>query len=121
MKADKHFQKGERFERSQMKLDPVEDSEAVIESCYMAAHNYLLAGAEWRGFTHPQSHAHSENAGLLNREVKAPQEVQDAWVLLDKMRPGHIYGSRSGGTEGAEARKAFKTIKDWAEEARPHP
>ncbi|GEM_PF-3300629 len=45
MNADKHFQKGERFERSQMKLDPVEDSEVVIEGCYMAAHDYLLAGA----------------------------------------------------------------------------
>ncbi len=121
MNADKHFQKGERFERSQMKLDPVEDSEVVIEGCYMAAHNYLLAGAGWRGFTHPQSHAHSENAGLLSRQVKAPPEIQKAWNRLDAMRPGSVYGSRSGGMEGAEARANLKIIKDWPEEARPRP
>lgn len=121
MNAAKHYQKGLRFDRSQLKLDPIEDSEALVESCYMAAHHFLLAGAEWRGFAHAQSHAHKDNAGLLSRQAKAPQAVQDAWSLLDNMRPGSIYGARSGGAEGPEAQKALKTIKDWAEEARPHP
>jgi hypothetical protein len=86
----------------------------------MAAHHLLLAGAEWRGFAHAQSHAHKDNAGLLSRQVKAPLEVQKAWNRLDAMRPGSIYGTRSSGTEGAEARADVKIIKDWAEEARPH-
>ncbi len=120
MNAEKHYQKGLRFERSQLKLDPIEDSEALVESCYMAAHHFLLAGTEWRGFAHAQSHAHKDNAGLPGRQVKAPLEVQRAWSLLDNMRPGSIYGARSGGVEGPEARKALQTIKDWTEEAHPH-
>lgn len=121
MKADKHFQKGERFERSQLKLDPAEDAEVLIESCYMAAHHYLLAGLEWRGIAHPQSHAHKDNAGLLSRHAKAPLEVQDAWKLLDDMRPGSIYGTHGDAASAIQARTALKTVRDWTEVAKPHP
>lgn len=61
MKAGDHYQKGLRLEEGQHQLDVVTAVELVIEGCYMAAHHYIEAGAEWLGVPHPQSHAHKDN------------------------------------------------------------
>ncbi len=118
MKAEKHFQKGSRFERTQAKLELEEDWETIIEACYMAAHHYIEAGSEWLGVTHPQAHAHRDNIALL-KQASAPSEVQDAWRNLELLRPGSIYGSHISGTGSSEARDALKTIKEWVETVHP--
>jgi hypothetical protein len=120
MNAEKHFQKGARFERTQAKLELADDWETIIEACYMASHHYIEAGAEWLGVPHPQAHAHRDNISLL-KNANAPSEVQDSWRNLELLRPGSIYGSRTSGTGSTEARDALKLIKEWAEKARPSP
>ena len=119
MKAEDHFQKALRFDEGQSQLDPTHHSELIIEGCYMAAHHYIEAGAEWRGIAHPQRHAHKDNIRLLN-QAGAPEAVSEAWRNLESLRPGSIYGGHINGTSSAEARKALKTIKEWAEAVRPH-
>ncbi len=118
MKAEKHFQKGERFEQAQARLDPAPDWESIIEICYMAAHHYLIAGVDWRTGTHPSTHAHSANANLL-KQLGAPGEVQKAWDDLDVLRSGGVYGARTNGVASAQARSCLAIIKVWVEAARP--
>jgi hypothetical protein len=121
MKADTHFEVGGNLDADQSVLDPAKNWRLIVEGCYMAAHHYLLAGAEWRGVSHPQNHAHAANAGIL-RKAGAPAEVQNAWQHLDyDLRPGRVYGRQLNGTASAEARDALKLIKDWAAAARPSP
>ena len=67
MKAEAHYQKGQRIAAAQAKLDPATDWESIVEECYMAAHNFVLAGAEWLGVAHQQSHIHRQNIGLVQR------------------------------------------------------
>jgi hypothetical protein len=120
MKAEDHFQKAQRLEKGQHQLDPVHYGELVIEGCYMAAHHYIEAGTEWRGVSHPQAHAHKDNVRLL-KQANAPNTVQDAWRTLETLRPSGIYGKEPDELAGAKAQAALQVIKDWAEEARPHP
>ncbi len=120
MNAEKHFQKGTRFERTQAKLELADDWETIIEACYMASHHYIEAGTEWHGVAHPQAHAHRDNISLL-KKANAPSEVQDAWRNLELLRPGSIYGSHTTGTGSSEAREALKLIKEWVEKVRPSP
>ena len=120
MKAEDHFQKALRLEEAQQQLDVVMAVELVIEGCYMAAHHYIEAGAEWLGCPHPQSHAHKDNIRLL-RQAKAPQVVMDAWNVLDVLRPGGIYGKQPDQDAGPKAQDALRVIKDWAESVQPHP
>ena len=44
MKPEAHFDKGKRLAAAQVKLDPATDWETIVEGCYMAAHNFVLAG-----------------------------------------------------------------------------
>jgi hypothetical protein len=119
MKAEKHFEVGGNLEADQSVLNPAANWRLIVEGCYMAAHHYILAGAEWRGIAHPQSHGHAANAGIL-RQAGAPPEIGDAWHKLDyDLRPGQVYGRQPDGEASEEARAALKVIKDWAEEARP--
>ncbi len=119
MNAEKYFQKAQRLEQGQSQLDPVHYGELVIEGCYMAAHPYIEAGAEWRGIPHPQAHAHKDNTRLL-KQARAPDAIQDAWRTLETLRPGGIYGKEPDKSAGATAQAALQIIKDWAEGARPH-
>ena len=96
MKADDHFAKAERMAATQAKLDPATDWESIIEGCYMAAHNYVIAGVEYCGISHPQSHKHAANAQLL-RQANAPDEVKAAWDALERLRNGNVYGGRTNG------------------------
>ncbi len=57
MKADVHYDKAEKIATSQSTLNPVTDTESIVELCYMSAHHYILAGTEWAGTAHFQSHA----------------------------------------------------------------
>lgn len=118
MKADAHYAKGQRLDATQAKLDPATDWESIIEGCYMSAHNYLLAGAEWLGFVHAQSHMHRENANLL-KKASAPQQVREAWDRLEVLRAGNVYGARTNGIASADARNRLRIIADWA--AMSHP
>ncbi len=69
MKAEDHFQKALRLDAGQSQLDAAHYSELIIEGCYMAAHHYIEAGAEWRGIPHPQAHAHKDEIrGCSNRQ-----------------------------------------------------
>ncbi len=120
MKAEDHFQKAVRIEEGKNQLDPGLYGELIIEGCYMAAHHYVEAGAEWLGVPHPQSHAHKDNIRLL-RQAKAPQVVIDAWNDLDVLRPGGIYGKQPDPMAGPQARTDLKVVKDWVETVRPHP
>lgn len=118
MKAETHFLKGERMAMTQAKLMPTPDWESIVENCYMAAHNFILAGAEWAGVTHPQSHKHTANAGLL-RQAAAPQSVQDAWNQLDVLRAGNVYGGQTNPAAGDEARQYLARIQQWATAKKP--
>lgn len=120
MNAEKHFQKAQRLEQGQNQLDPVHHGELVIEGCYMAAHHYIEAGAEWRGVAHPQAHAHKDNTRLL-KQANAPDSIQDAWRTLETLRPSGIYGKEPDESAGATAQASLQVIKGWTEEARPHP
>jgi predicted nucleotidyltransferase len=79
MKADAHYDKAERLADAQARLDPTQDWELIVEGCYMSAHNFVLAGSEWVGVSHSQSHMHKENVRLL-KQAAAPAAVQDAWT-----------------------------------------
>ena len=118
MNADRHFEKGEAFEASQAKLDSASNAELVVDGCYYAAHHFVLAGTEWRGVAHKQSHPHGKNPELLN-DAGAPEAVSDAWDALERLRSGYVYGGRTAGTGGADARDALATIKTWVTAARP--
>jgi len=118
MNADAHVEKAERFEAAQAKLAPATDWELIIEGCHMAAHNYIVAGAEWGGVPHPSNHAHAANAGLLLRSG-APAEVQRAWREMDGQRSGRVYGKQPNGVQSGEVRDRLRQIKDWATAARP--
>lgn len=118
MDPEKHFQKAQRFEATQAKLDPATDWETILDGCFLAAHHYLMAGFDWHGQPHPSTHAHSANPRLL-RQVGAPDEVKKAWEDLDRMRSGGVYGGRSNGVASAEARAALNFIKAWVQAARP--
>jgi hypothetical protein len=100
MKAEAHYQKGQRLAATQAKLDPATDWESIIEGCYMAAHNYVLAGAEWLGQAHQQSHKHQQNPRLLT-QAAAPKAVRDAWESLDILRAGNVYGGHTNGAASA--------------------
>ena len=117
MKAEDHFQKALRLDAGQNQLDPTHYSELIIEGCYMAAHHYIEAGAEWRGIAHPQSHAHKANTKLLTQS-SAPQPVYNAWHDLEVLRPGGIYGKVPDEGSGEKARAGLQLIKDWAEARR---
>jgi hypothetical protein len=118
MKAEAHFQKGKRMATAQAKLDPATDWESIVEGCYMAAHNFVLAGAEWLGQAHQQSHVHRQNVGLLQRSG-APQPVRTAWDRLEVLRAGNVYGGHTNGTASAEARDRLQVIQGWATALRP--
>lgn len=107
-----HYAKGERLAAAQAKLDPATDWESIVEGCYMSAHNFVLAGAEWSGISHSQSHMHKENVRLL-KQANAPQPVREAWNSLDIARAGNVYGARTNGVASAEARAHLQTIWDW--------
>jgi hypothetical protein len=62
----------------------------------------VLAGVEWMGANHSQSHMHKLNVHLLN-QVGAPQTVRDAWEKLEVLRVGNVYGARTNGTASAQA------------------
>lgn len=113
MNADAHFDKARRLAAAQTKLDPTTDWESIVEGCYMSAHNFVLAGVEWSGASHSQSHMHKFNARLLN-QVGAPQPVRQAWDNLETLRAGNVYGARTNGTVSAEARDHLKVIEVWA-------
>lgn len=110
--------KGERLAAAQIKLDPATDWESIVEGCYMSAHNFVLAGAEWSGTSHSQSLMHKENVRLL-KQANAPQPVQDAWDKLEILRAGNIYGSRTNGVASAQAREYLRIIRDWAVSLHP--
>lgn len=118
MKPEAHFDKGKRLAGSQAKLDPATDWESIVEGCYMAAHNFVLAGVEWMGASHSQSHMHKFNARLLD-QVGAPQSVRDAWDKLDASRAGNVYGARTNGTASAQARAYLAIIEAWADGLHP--
>ena len=118
MKAEAHYQKGQRMAAAQAKLDPATDWESIVEGCYMAAHNFVLAGAEWLGVAHQQSHKHQQNTGLL-QQCGAPQAVRDAWGRLEVLRAGNVYGGHTNGVASAEARDEMQTIRIWATGLRP--
>jgi len=118
MKAEQHFQKALRFEKTQSGLEPATDWESIIELGYMAAHHFLIAGADWRSGTHPSTHAHGLNPKLL-RDLNASAEVQKAWSDFDVLRSGNVYGGRTNGAGSAQARLCLKIIKEWAEAAHP--
>lgn len=118
MKADAHHAKGGRLAAAQAKLDPATDWESIVEGCYMAAHNFVLAGTEWLGISHSQNHMHKENVRLL-RLANAPQPVREAWNSLDILRAGNVYGARTNGVASAEARTHLQTIRDWAASLHP--
>lgn len=118
MKADVHFDKGERFEQAQTRLIPATDWELLIEGCYQASFQFILAGAEWCGVRHSDNHPHAEASGLLTRS-SAPSEVLRAWTDLERSRSGRVYGKQTDGVESASARARMAVIKDWAIAARP--
>lgn len=84
----------------------------------MSAHNFVLAGVEWMGASHSQSHMHKFNARLL-KQVGAPQPVQSAWEDLEILRAGNVYGARINGTVSAQARSYLKLIENWASALHP--
>jgi hypothetical protein len=118
VKAQAHFEKGERLATTQAKLDPATDWESIVEGCYMGAHNFVLARAEWSGASHPQGHMHRENVRLLTR-AGALQSVKDAWDGLEILRAGNVYEGRTNGTSAAEARRLLQIVRDWAAAQRP--
>jgi hypothetical protein len=113
MKAEARFQKGERMAAAQTKLDPATDWESIVEGCYRAAHNFVLAGGEWLGQAHQQSHVHRQNVGLLQRSG-APQPARTARDRLEILRAGNVYGRHTNGTAAAEARERLQVIQVWA-------
>jgi hypothetical protein len=118
MKADVHFAKGERFEQAQSRLIPEFDWELLIEGCYQASFQFILAGTEWRGTRHSDNHPHAEALGLLTRS-SAPSEVLGAWSGPEKSRSGRVYGKQTDGVESVAARARMAVIRDWASAARP--
>ena len=118
MNAEAHYQKGQQLAATQAKLDPATDWEGIIEGCYMAAHDYVLAGAEWLGQAHQQSHEHQQNPRLLT-QAAAPKAVRDAWESLDILRAGNVYGGHTNGAASAEARLDMQTTVNWATGLRP--
>jgi hypothetical protein len=113
MKADVHFDKGERFEGAQAKPAPATDWELIMEGCYLAAFQFSLAGTEWRGVRHSDNHPHAETLGLLTRAGAQP-EVLAAWSGLETARSGRVYGKQPDGAQSGLARTRLQTIKDWA-------
>lgn len=118
MNAETHYAKGERMEASQAKLDPATDWEAIIEMCYQAAHQYIMAGAAWRGVAHVSNHAHAANLKLLDK-VGGAEAIKDLWRDLEKQRIGRVYGKQTDGVESALARDRLENIRQWAASTRP--
>jgi len=105
MKAEVHYDKAQRLSQTQAILDPAQHYESIVELCYMSTHHYILAGTEWVGTPHHQSHAHRDNARLL--KAAAPQAILDAWNDLEKYRAGYIYGAKDDITVCNDARQAL--------------
>lgn len=118
MKADAHLAKGERIAATQAHLDPATSWESIVELCYMSAHHLVLAGTEWAGVTHAQSHAHRENVRLL-KQAAVPLAVADAWDRLETLRAANVYGAKTNGTASAQARVYLQTILDWTRASHP--
>lgn len=118
MKADAHLAKGERLAATQAQLDPATSWEGIVELCYMSAHHLILAGSEWAGTAHAQSHAHRENVRLF-KQAAAPSEVAEAWDHLETLRAGNVYGAKTNGTASSQARAYLQIIADWAHSLRP--
>jgi len=112
MKADVHLAKAERMAATQAKLDPAIDWETIVETCYMSAHHYILAGTEWAGVSHLQNHLHSMNPTLL-QQANAPTEVNAAWSKLEQLRAGNVYGAKTSGTASDDARASLQIIDQW--------
>src|SRR5690349_14099768 len=90
VKAERHFAKGEAFERQQAKLDETTDVETIVESGILAAHHFICAGADWHGQAHPSTHSHGRNPALL-KSSGAPSGVELAWGALERLRGGSVY------------------------------
>ncbi len=118
MKADAHYDKAERLADAQTRLDPAQDWELIVEGCYMSAHHFVLAGAEWAGASHSQGHMHKDNVRLL-KQAGASQPVQDAWNQLEILRAGSVYGARANGTASARARDGLRAVREWATNLHP--
>ena len=118
MNAERHFEKAEGFDRSQGKLDAADDAELIVEGCYFSAHHLIVAGTEWRGVPHSQSHPHGQNLALL-KHASAPMDVLNAWSTLERLRSGSVYGGKTSGTTSGDARRALAAIRGWTTAGKP--
>lgn len=70
MKAEDHLQKGQRLEEAQQQLDVTTAVELMIEGCYMAAHHFIEAGAEWLGFHIPKATRTRTTSGYSDKQKR---------------------------------------------------
>ena len=114
MKAEVHYAKAQRLNAAQLMHNVTPDWEAIIELIHLSAHHYVLAGTEWAGVQHKQSHPHSNNQAIL-KQANAPSEVQNAWFSIETLRAGNSYGAKSDPQAGSDARKEIAIIAQWVD------
>ena len=56
MRPERHLKKAQRYENTQEKLDPKDDWETIIETCYGAALNYIAYYCQIRFKEHMDTH-----------------------------------------------------------------
>ncbi len=112
MKADKHLESAEEFEKDAIKLNenPPLHYRGIISCIFHAIHHYIAHGLEKRGIAHTDKHA---GVSRLLRE-KNYEEVANLFTKMDSLRHGRVYGSKGNGETVKLAFEILDEVKKWA-------
>jgi len=109
LKAEGHLKKAKKIEKSAEKLDPEADSELIIEGLYGAAHHYIAYALQTMHDEH--SDKHSQDPVFLKKY--GYHDIRSKFEVLDSLRAGNFYGSRTNGERIRKAKQLLIEIKEW--------
>ncbi|MFQ6057228.1 MAG: hypothetical protein ACE5KE_09425 [Methanosarcinales archaeon] len=114
MKKERHLEKAKRIEASIKNLDEEEDWELIVEGVYGAALNYIAYICEIKIGRHKDIHKGLPRFLDENNLI----DLAGWFRVLDTLRQGHWYGSRTNGETSALAKRILNQIKGVAYERR---
>jgi HEPN domain-containing protein len=119
MKVGGHIKKTERMLKSISKLDEEGDYELIVEAYLLMAAHYINAAMHKVGvLPEDRDIKHNRLAGFLKKEYpleRGGEELSNLMLLIENLRPSHVYGRGENGKAARRAREAFEIIKEICE------
>lgn len=120
MKKESHLEKTEHFLRTIEKLDSQEDYETLIEDFLLAAAHFINAALHKAGILREDNDIkHNRLYGFLKEGNKLGEktgEMAELILILEQLRPSHVYGKGENGKTAKKAEEAFSQIRKICEE-----